>query len=127
MNRRQFFKTLVATAAGVVAVGAAPRVVGAKSGGGENQPIGKFWMQTYGPWYIPTDANWEKADSTLHGIYSGKKIINLKASDCSIGEVLVLNDGKRYRCTALHENHYIEGYGLCSIDYYRKNDGIYCV
>ncbi len=28
MNRRQFFKTLAATAAGVVAVGVAPRVVG---------------------------------------------------------------------------------------------------
>lgn len=31
MNRRQFFKTLAATAAGVAAVGVVPRVVGAKA------------------------------------------------------------------------------------------------
>jgi hypothetical protein len=39
MNRRQFFKTIAATAAGVVAVGVAPKVVGGERPGLDKIPM----------------------------------------------------------------------------------------
>jgi len=107
MNRRKFLKTIGVVCAGVITVPA--MLVAAKE-----KVTGNFWMQTYGPWYNPIDieAFWDSVNSRLTGIYSGETIEGLKASKCSIGDVLVLNDGKRYCCTKLGEGFYKKGRGI---------------
>lgn len=75
---------------------------------------GHFWMQTYGPLYDPQDIdpNWNKLGSSLVGVYSGKVLSGVKASERSVGDKIVLNNGRHYLCFELNERVYIKNNSL---------------
>ncbi len=108
MKRRNFLRLCaVAVTAPAVLVKGGPAI-------GEAIPVGHFWMQTYGPLYNPDgiDPNWFKYESRLLGIYSGKVILNTKASKCSIGDTIVLCDGRRFRCSEINKDIYKKDLGI---------------
>jgi len=71
---------------------------------------GHFWMQTYGPYYNPIDIDphWDTVASSLKGVYSGKELIGVKASERNIWDVIILNDGRRFLCFELDERTYMK-------------------
>ena len=97
MDRRQFFKTVAATA--VVAV-AAPAVVVARGG---EKPSQRYWMQTRGhsedPIFSRDWAKWSCNNGC--GVAYGDTVNSIKAAQCHVGRRLFMTDGKVFKCVQI--------------------------